>query len=93
MNIEDIRVSRCNHRLLWLAKHYPKAASRLATAYFASSPGIGVARRGVQPNVVKKNVSKMHKMQQLKHFLLAKPMNYRHTYLARNALKLTRQSI
>ena len=28
-------------------------------------------------------------MQQLKHFLLTKPMNYRHTYLARNALKLT----
>ena len=30
-----------------------------------------------------------HKMQQLKHFLLTKPINYRHTYLARNALKLT----
>ena len=30
-----------------------------------------------------------HKMQQLKHFLLMKPVNYRHTYLARNALKLT----
>jgi hypothetical protein len=30
-----------------------------------------------------------HKMLQLKHFLLTKPMNYRLTYLARNALKLT----
>ena len=30
-----------------------------------------------------------HKMQQLKYFLLTKPMNYRLTYLARNALKLT----
>ena len=30
----------------------------------------------------------MHKMQQLKHFLLTKLMNYRHTYLASYALKL-----
>ena len=39
-----------------------------------------------------KHVEK-HKMQQLKHFLLTKPMNYRHTYLARNALKLTYGSL
>jgi hypothetical protein len=38
-----------------------------------------------QPDAVKKNVSKMHKMQQLKHFLL---MNYRHTFHASYALKL-----
>jgi hypothetical protein len=41
-----------------------------------------------QPNVMKQNVSALHKMLQIKHFLLTKLMNYRHTYLASYALKL-----
>jgi hypothetical protein len=48
----------------------------------------GVQVHPPQPNVVKKTVNEMHKMQQLKHFLLTKLMNYRHTYLASYALKL-----